>query len=215
VRIRYYAKNNSVGWARGLDFKLNGEFIKDAESWFSLSFMQAVEDITDDSYTEYYNSDGEEIIPGFTANNIAVDSATFFPGFVPRPTDQRVNFGMFFQDYLPRIPQAKVNINFLYGSRLPFGPPSLNRYQDTLRMPSYRRVDIGFSYDLITPEKERKKDAKLQWINKMWVSVEVFNVLKVNNTISYTWVRDINYRLYGIPNYLTSRQVNLRLTAQF
>ena len=28
-------------------------------------------------------------------------------GFIPRPTDQRVNFSMFFQDYLPKTPTIK------------------------------------------------------------------------------------------------------------
>ena len=139
VRIRYYATNNSVGYAGGFDTKLFGEFVKGIDSWITLGVMKTEEDLLDDSYTEYINSEGEVIIPGFTFNNVPVDSNTYFPDFIPRPTDQRFRVGLFFQDYIPKIPAMKVNLNFLYGSRLPFGPPTYERYKDTLRMPAYRK----------------------------------------------------------------------------
>jgi hypothetical protein len=177
--------------------------------------MQTKEDVANDSFTEYYNSDGDLIINGFTQNNVVTDSATFFPGAVPRPTDQRVTFGLFFQDYLPRIPSVKMNLNILFGTGLPFGPPSYQRYKDTLRIPPYRRVDIGGSYQILKPERERKPGRALNSMESLSLGIEVFNLLQVNNTISYLWIRDVTNRQYAIPNYLTNRQVNIKLIARF
>ncbi|MDP1747613.1 MAG: TonB-dependent receptor, partial [Bacteroidota bacterium] len=146
VRIRYSAKNNARGYATGIDLKVNGEFVKGLESWASISIMETREDIKDDFYYEYFNSDGEKIVPGFTFNNIPTDSIRYEPGYIPRPTDQRVNFGLFFQDNMPGLPDLKMHLNLLFGSGVPFGPPNSQRYKQTLKMPPYRRVDIGFSY---------------------------------------------------------------------
>ena len=144
-----------------------------------------------------------------------VDSARIEPGFIPRPTDQRVNVGIFFQDYLPKFPTWKMNLNILFGSGLPFGPPTFERYKDTLRIPPYRRVDIGFSKQLIGENTKLPEKNPFRNFNSMWLSLEVFNLLQVNNTISYLWVRDVRNRQYAIPNYLTARRINLRLVARF
>lgn len=215
VRLRYYATNNSVGFARGIDFKLNGEWIEGVDSWISLGIMDTREDLVDDFFYHYFNQSGERIVPGFTRDNIAVDSTRFEPGFVPRPTDQRVTFGLFLQDYLPRNPTFKVHLNLLFGSGLPFGPPSYDRYKDTLRIPPYRRVDVGFSKQLIGEGAKNIQSGYFKFIKSMWVSLEVFNLLQVNNTISYLWIRDVRNREYAVPNYLTNRQVNLRLITRF
>ena len=216
VRIRYYANNNARGYATGLDLRVNGEFVKGIESWFTMSVMQTQEDIKDDFYYDRFNSDGDKIIPGYTINTVAVDSIRYEPGYIPRPTDQRVNFGIFFQDYIPRVPSLKVHLNFLFGSGLPFGPPSYDRYKDTLRIPPYRRVDLGFSYQLLG-EKKKLLGPKnpLKHLSSVWLSMEVFNLLQVNNTISYLWVADVTGRQYAIPNYLTARQLNVKLIARF
>ncbi|MDQ3190559.1 MAG: TonB-dependent receptor, partial [Bacteroidota bacterium] len=141
VRLRYYAKNNAKGYGTGVDLKINGEFVKGIESWASLSFMKTMEDINDDFYYDYFDKDGKKVHPLYRNTPQVVDSTRMEPGYIPRPTDQRVFFGMFFQDYLPRLPDFKMHLNFLFGSRLPFGPPTHERYKDTLRVPPYRRVD--------------------------------------------------------------------------
>ena len=195
VRIQYLANELSNGYATGIDMKINGEFVSGIESWASLSVMKTEEDIVGDIIT---NSDG------------TISEA----GYIPRPTDQRVNFSMFFQDYIPSNPNYKVHLNLLYGTGLSFGPPQAEKYNDILRIPDYRRVDIGFSAVL----KAEKKRSKIRWLNafnSIWISAEVFNLLDINNTVSYLWVADITGRQYAVPNYLTSRQLNTKLILTF
>jgi hypothetical protein len=215
VRIRYYATNNARGYATGIDLKINGEFVKGIESWASLSVMTVQEDIKDDFYYNYFNSDGERIQFGITENNVPVDSTRVEPGYIPRPTDQRVNFSLFFQDYVPRLPMLKMHLNLVLGTGMPFGPPDSQRYQDTLRIPPYRRVDIGFSYMIKGEKKVYPKKNPLHYLKSLWVSLEVFNLLGTNNTLSYLWISDITNRQYAVPNYLTSRQLNVKLVARF
>ena len=195
VRIQYLANDLSNGYARGIDMKINGEFVSGVESWVSLSVMKTEEDIVGDFIT---NTDG----------------STSEAGFIPRPTDQRVNFSMFFQDYIPGNPNYKMHLNLVYGTGLSFGPPKAEKYQDILRIPDYRRVDIGFSAVL----KSEEKKSRLKWLNafkSIWLSAEVFNLLDINNTVSYLWVADITGRQYAVPNYLTSRQLNAKLILTF
>jgi len=214
VRIRYYAENSATAYAVGADFKINGEFVKGVDSWVNLGFLQVFEDISNDAYFDYFNSDGEKIVPGFTINNQAVDSVKREPGYIPRPTDQRINFSLFFQDYLPKNPTYKMNLTFHYGSGLPFGPPSQERFKDTLRIPAYLRVDLGLSKQLLGPDRPSKR-ASLKNIESIWLGVDVFNILQRNNTLSYLWVTDVTNRQYAVPNFLTGRQINLRLLVEF
>lgn len=215
VRIRYLAKNNAKGYATGIDFKINGEFIQGTESWFSLSLLKTEEDILDDYYYDYYNESGELIIPGYTPDQTPVDSIRYEPGYIPRPSDQRVNFALFFQDYLPLIPSFKAYITLVFGTGLPFGPPDSPRYEHDLRYPPYRRVDLGFSKLLIGENTQFRKKNPLKYIDNAWVSLEVFNLFQISNTVSYIWVKDVNNRQYAVPNYLTPRLVNLKLTVDF
>jgi hypothetical protein len=215
VRIRYYAKNQADGFAKGIDLKINGEFVKGIESWASLSVMRTYEDLKDDFYYDYYNKSNEKIIPGFTFDQTRTDSIRREPGNIPRPTDQLVTFAIFFQDYLPKWPRFRMNLNMVVGTGMPYGPPDFNRYKDVLRMPPYRRVDIGFSYVLKPEDKELSPKNPFHVFKSAWISAEVLNLLQVQNTISYTWIMDVTGRRYAIPNYLTDRLVNLKLVAKF
>lgn len=214
LRIRYLPQYTAKGYAAGIDMRINGEFVEGIESWFSLSVMQTQEDIIGDYYYEYYNKEGAKIYKGYTTDDIAVDSTRFEPGYIPRPTDQRVNASIFFQDYLPRLPTYKVHLNLHFGSRLPFGPPDHNRYKDTLRIPPYRRVDIGFSKQIFG-KKGTGSQRVLKYFNSIWLTLEVYNLLQVSNIASYIWVKDINNTQYAVPNYLTGRQLNGRLIIKF
>ena len=215
VRIRYYAENNAKGYSTGLDIRLNGEFIPGIESYASLGILQTREDILDDFYYDYYNSEGEKIIFGYSQNDAPVDSVLTEPGFIPRPTNQTVNFALFFQDEMPRWPQFKVHLSLFIGSPLPFGPPSYERYKDTLLSPLYRRVDIGFSYDLLHNQEKMTEGSWFKNFQDLWVSVEVFNLLGISNTVSYLWIKDVTNRQYAIPNFLTSRRINVKIHARF
>lgn len=192
VRIRYYATNNAEGYAAGIDMRVNGEFVKGAESWVSLSVMQTQERITTED---------------------AAGNKVRSP-YIPRPTDQRATFSMFFQDYLPNNDKYKVNLTFVFGSGLPFGPPDRNREGDTLRLPAYRRVDIGF-LRMLVDENEKDKKGWKKHIKSAWLGIDVFNLLAINNTISHIWIEDIEGRTWAVPNYLTNRRVNLRLMVNF
>jgi hypothetical protein len=196
VRIRYYAKNNARGYATGIDMRVNGEFVKGIESWASLSVMSTREDIKDDFYYDK-------------------DSIIHYPGYIPRPTDQRVNFGLFFQDYLPKNPSYKMHMTLMFGSRLPFGAPGTPRYKQTLRMPPYRRVDIGFSKQIKGENSKLRPGSFFNNFKTIWLSAEIFNLLQVNNTVSYLWVTDYNNQQFAVPNYLTSRQLNIKLQVEF
>ena len=217
VRIRYYAKNNSKAYAYGVDAKINGEFIKGVESFFKIGFLQSKEDILDDSYKIYLNSVGDTIIPGFTSNNVAVDSITNYPGYIPRPSEQMLTFSVFFQDQMPKFENLKVSINVLFGTPLPYGPPTYERYKDVLRTKAYFRTDLGFIYDIINNNNRSKFKTKkvLKGIDRLSLSFNVFNLMDINNTISYQWLQDITGNYYAIPNRLTGRRMNLKLVVEF
>ena len=186
VRIRYLPNQTANGYATGLDMKVNGEFVSGIESWASLSIMKTEEDILKDNH-----------------------------GYIPRPTDQRFNFSIFFQDYFPGNPTLKMHLTAFYGSRLPTGPPNSQRYMDVFRIPPYRRIDLGLSKVLVGPDHKTYRYKTLNNIKDMWLSLEVFNLLGINNTISYLWVANNSGDMYAVPNYLTKRKLNLKLTVKF
>jgi len=137
------------------------------------------------------------------------------PGFIKRPTDQRLQVGLFFQDFLPKFPKYKVSLNLQYGTGLPYGPPGSKKFRNQLTRDAYKRVDIGFSR-LIGPPKDEETDEKvLKYFDRVWITANVFNLFGVQNTISHFWVRDTRNNQYAVPNYLTGRRFNLKLKAAF
>ena len=215
VRIRYFANNNTKGYATGADIRINGEFVKGAESWATMGLLRTYEYSADNIHYIYYNKDHEPIVKGYTFDQVKTDSTKVDPGYIPRPTNQLVTFGMFFQDYLPKYPAFKFNLNLQFGSGLPFGPPTHLRWQQTNRMPPYRRVDAGFAYNALKSNRKIIRKNVLNHLSEMWIYLEVFNFLQVQNTVSYTWVKDVTGNTYAIPNYLTNRQINLRIQVKF
>ncbi len=199
VRIRYFGKNNSVGYAVGGEVRLYGDLVKNATSWISIGIMKTMEDITDDSVV--------------TTNN-GVTTGVSYPGYVPRPADQRFMLGMYFEDYFPKWKNFKMHLNLMYATGLPFGPPDAARYGDTLRLPDYKRVDIGFSTLLLNGAKHKSK--VLSSVKNSWLSLEVFNLLGIQNTLSYTWVQDqTSGKTFAVPNRLTARLINVKLIVDF
>ena len=201
VRIEYAGENLARGYAVGLDMKIHGEFVPGAASWASLSLMKTEENIDGDFYRTPLGNLVE-------------------PGYYPRPTDQRVMVGIFFRDYLPSLPDYKVLLNLIYGSGLPFSPPNIPRYDLHFRMPSYKRVDIGFAKVLKKEASNLKDGNPFRHFRSIWISAEVFNLLGVRNVISYTWIKTVSNQdnvpgAFAVPNYLTGRRFNVKLTARF
>ncbi len=215
VLIRYFGQNSAKGYAAGLDMRLFGDFVPGTDSWISLSVMQTQEDLDDDHYFKLFNAAGEEIVPGITDDLVPADSLRVDVDYVARPTDQRVTFGMFFQDYLPNNENFKMHLSLLFGTGFPFSPSNRPQVRNLFRIPPYRRVDIGFSALLFDSSKKELPE-KSVWknFNSVWASLEVFNLLGVSNTISYSFVQ-AQSRYYAVPNYLTARRVNARLIMKF
>lgn len=187
VRLVYYGGNIAEGYSAGVDMRINGEFVQGAESWFSLSLMKS-----------------EMNIPSYSS------------GWYPAPFDQRVNFSIFFQDYLPGHPDFRAHINITFGTGIPASPPGRDQWDIWFRMPPYRRIDIGFSKILVGPDRMNKDS----FLRELVAGFEIFNLADIRNTISYTWIRTVRNsegetREYAVPNYLTKRSLNLKLTARF
>ncbi len=135
---------------------------------------------------------------------------------VPRPTDRRYSLGLFFTDYFPKFPKLKFALRGIFMDGLPSTAPRSSRDKSYFRMPPYKRVDIGLSYALLSPLKEgESRYGFARHFKSVWLGVDVFNLLDIANVASYYWVTDVNDIQYAVPNYLTRRQLNLRLTIDF
>lgn len=200
IKIIYYGDNISHGYATGIEAKINGEFVKNTDSWFSIAIMNTRE-IIDGKYHIIYNDE----------HNIKDTSW----GYFPRPSDQLLNIGIFFQDYIPRNPTWQVYLSFLYGTGLPTTKLNKEERISYSRLPSYRRVDIGISKQFITQYRKLPKGNIFRNFKELWVSLEVFNLLDINNTISWTFIQATNGYMYGVPNYLTRRRINLKIITKF
>jgi hypothetical protein len=211
VRTRYYADNNAVAYAYGFDVNIHGEFVEGIESFFKLGILSTKENLKGDSHKEYYNAAGEKIIFGYSQDQTIADSATIFPGYIPRPTDQLFNFGALVQDKMPGLENFTVQMGMQFSTGLPYGPPDRTRYKDTLRLKSYFRVDLGMAYDLIPNNKTRKDNFWGRNFSDALISLEIFNLLGINNVLSKQWIQDVQGKYYAIPNYLTQRRINLKL----
>ena len=185
VRIRYAANNNATAFAQGLDLRLNGEFVPGTESWFSFSYLKTKE-----------NTDNR--------------------GDIARPTDQRFKFAILFQDYMPNIPSVKIYLNLVYNTGLPGGSPSYaDPYVYQSRLRDYRRADAGFTYVLTEKNASRRAGHWLKKFKEFSFGFEIFNMFNNQNAITNTWVRDVYTKnQYGIPNYLTTRVFNLKLSVR-
>lgn len=185
VRIRYYPYHTADGFAYGVDTRISGEFIKGVDSWLSLGLLRTTENIAE--------------LPE--------------QGYVPRPSDQRLSLGIYFQDELPIDPTYKVHINMVYGSGMRYGPPRTVEARTIFGMPSYQRVDLGFSKMLVFHTDE-EREGKFGF-RSLWITAEIFNLFQRANTVSYTWIKDVYNQQYAVPNFLSNRLLNLRLIGRF
>ncbi|TAF67407.1 MAG: TonB-dependent receptor [Cytophagales bacterium] len=176
MRIRYFAQNTANAYSYGADLRISGEFVKDAISWLSISFLKTEENIWNNTQN-----------------------------YIRRPTDQRLTVALYLEDYLPKNPTWRVNLQLIFGTGLPFSPPNQPAFRSALNAPFYRRVDIGFAKIIGSTQKTPH----------LWIGLEVLNLLGIENTISYTWIKDINQQLYAVPNTLSTRFLNLRMLLKF
>ncbi|WP_224489988.1 TonB-dependent receptor [Robertkochia flava] len=185
VRIRYRANNNATAYAYGFDFRLNGEFVPGTDSWFSFGYLKTEE-----------NQDNR--------------------GYISRPTDQRLKFAVLFQDYIPSIPNVKLYLNGVYNTGVPGGSPNYaDPYAYQFRLPDYKRVDLGIFYVFTDASRTYPKSHWLHKFRELSAGFEIFNIFDIRNSITNTWVRDVYSKVqYGIPNYMTRRLFNLKISMQ-
>ena len=186
VRIRYAANNSAKAFVYGAEVRMNGAFVPGTESWVSLGYLKTKENI----------------------NN---------RGYIPRPTDQRLKVGILFQDYVPNIPHLKMYLNLVYNTGVPGGSPSYaDPYIFQNRLRDYKRADLGISHIFVDAEKKYPENHWLNKFKELSVGFEIFNLFNNQNSITNTWIRDVESKNeIAIPNYMTSRVLNLRLKMRF
>lgn len=161
-----------------------------------------------------------EFVPGteswFSFGYLKTEENINDQGYIPRPTDQRLKFGLLLQDYVPVMPNMKMYLNLVYNTGLPGGSPSYaNPYDFQSRLPDYKRADLGLQYVFID-DVENYDNYNKKLFKYLSVGFEIFNMFDVRNSITNTWVRDVySQRQFAIPNYLTPRVFNVRTTMRF
>lgn len=182
VRIRYSATNDTKAYVYGAELRLNGAFVPGTESWVSLGYLKTEENRNK-------------------------------RGYISRPTDQRLKLGILFQDYIPTIPDLKMYLNLVYSTGVPGGSPSYaDPYVFQNRLRDYRRADLGISYIFVDKNKMYGSDHWLRSFKELSIGFEIFNLFNNQNSITNTWVRDVDSKNeFAVPNFLTSRVLNLRL----
>ena len=131
---------------------------------------------------------------------------------IPLPTDQRYAINLFFTDYFPGTDRWRMALKLAYADGLPFGPPHTDNARQHFRAPAYQRVDIGMSYRAYKRENQQVKKFCLR---NIWLALDCLNLLGHSNVNSYYWVTDVTNHQYAVPNYLTGRQLNAKLTMEF
>ncbi len=184
VRVRYSGKNDSEGFAGGLDLKLYGELVPGADSWISFSTMVAKQRLA--------------------AKGLSVNE------WIPSPNEQRWNFSMLFQDYIPQLPQLKFHLKMIFAEGLPYYVPRNSQVWG--HMPTYKRIDLGATYVFNEKTTKFMRSAGAKHIKEWAIQFEVFNVVGWKNVNSYFWVADAYGNQWASPNYLTGRRYNLKIT---
>lgn len=131
---------------------------------------------------------------------------------IPLPTDQRYAINLFFTDYFPGTDRWKMSLKLALADGLPFSAPHQELESNVFRAPAYKRADIGLSYRLVNNEGKQRKHIQLK---NVWLGAECLNLFGINNVNSYYWITDVTGGQYAVPNYLTGRQINFRVTVDF
>lgn len=131
--------------------------------------------------------------------------------WIPMPTDQRYSINLHFTDYFPGTERWKMTLRLAFADGLPFGPPHKGLEHLDFRAPAYKRADIGLSYKAYDNDDRKKKSV----FKNIWLGVDCLNLFGISNVNSYYWVTDVTNQQYAVPNYLTGRQINGKVTVEF
>lgn len=185
LKVTYSGVNDSKGYIMGLDLKFYGQFVPGSDSWISFSLMKT-----------------QQTLDGVKC---------------PLPSDQRYAFSLFFTDYFPKFPKLKFSLRGIFSDGLTMVAPRISRSVAWFRAPAYKRVDIGLSYQIVgaPSDNDRPREGFLRHFRNISIGADVFNLFDISNVSSYYWVTDVNGLQYAVPNYLTRRQFNVRLTFEF
>lgn len=185
VKIRYSGENVGSGYSMGLDLTLFGEFVKGVDSWISFSLMKTQQ----------------------TVNGVKA----------PLPTDQGYNLSLFFQDYLPGSKRLSLNLTGHLAQGLPQAGPGSGYFENGyFRTPAYKRIDIGLAWLLLGEDFSiRNRNSFLGAFKNIRLGADIFNLFDINNTNSYYWITNVFNNQYAVPNYLTGRQFNVKIIAEF
>jgi hypothetical protein len=138
-------------------------------------------------------------------------------GYIPRPTDQRLKLGILFQDYVPEYPNFKMYLNLVYNTGLPGGSPNYSDpyvFQNRLR--DYKRADLGISHIFVDGSNRYPKNHWLHSFQELSAGLEIFNLFNNQNSITNTWVRDVDSKQqFAVPNFMTGRVLNVRVSMRF
>ena len=214
VKIKYLGNNDAKAYAAGIEFRLFGQLVKDAESWISVSLMRTRENLKNDFFYNYKNAAGE-IITINSTDRVVKDSAKTDVGFVRRPSDRLITVGLYLEDYLPTNKNFKVHLNAIYGSNMSYNIPGSTKFRNGLIIAPYIRIDMGFSALLLSEKSLRRSHSPFRKFENIWASLEVFNLINRENTISYQLIKDFSNTVYALPNRLTPRLVNLKIVCRF
>ena len=130
---------------------------------------------------------------------------------VPLPTDQRYAINLFYTDYFPGTDKWKLSLSLSYADGLPFSTPHNEYGRSSFRAPAYKRADIGMSYRLVSNANKEKPNV----FKNIWLGIECLNLFGINNVNSYYWITDVTNQQYAVPNYLSGRLLNTKITFEF
>jgi hypothetical protein len=186
VRIRYVANNDAKAYAYGADLRLYGAIVPGTESWISLGFLKTME-----------NWDQR--------------------GYISRPTDQRFKASLLWQDYVPNLPQLRMYLNLVYQTGVPGGSPSYaDPYIFQNRLRDYKRADLGISHIFADENLSFPEGHWLHGFRELQLGLEIFNLFNNQNSITNTWVRDVDSKNeFAVPNFMTSRILNVKVRMRF
>ena len=123
--------------------------------------------------------------------------------WVPMPTAQRWAVNLHFTDYFPGTERWKMTLRLAFADGLPFGAPHRGLEQQQFRAPAYKRADIGMSYCALKNTKG---------IKGLWLGLDCLNLFGISNVNSYYWVTDVTNIQWAVPNFLTGRQINAKIS---